>query len=159
MGLEMDTEQMQQILDTLKEPNPSYAKLRALEKLGEPAFDVIAGLLRGGELRSAHRLHALRRLALLTRQQCFERTEELLRLAFAAMQDTDQTLRSGATSMAITVTAILEKNPNPIRSPEMKPGAKPSLREQVQAKVRLALKLGLTEQEADFARKFLANER
>jgi hypothetical protein len=155
----MDAAQRQLVMETLRRPDPPSNKLLALERLGDEAFDLIVALFRSDELKPIQRVYALRRLARLTRQECYGRTEELFRLTLSVLDDPDRVLRSGATRAAIVLTWLLERNPRPIRSEELKPGSKPSLREQVQARVRVALELGLDDEDAELARKFLANER
>ena len=61
------------VRDTLKNNAPPLANQRKLELLGEEAFDFIVSLLDDGQMPASHRINALRRLSLLTRQQCVER--------------------------------------------------------------------------------------
>jgi len=145
----------QLVLDTLKRDSPPPDNLRNLERLGDEAFDFIASLLDAGELPAPQRRRALRRMSLLSRQQCHLRKGELLELALARMHDADESVRSAATHLAIVTTQILTKNPQWIRSPRFQPGANPSLADIVKSATRSALGLGLEPQVEKLAHQFL----
>jgi hypothetical protein len=142
----------------LKYDAPPAAVLLQFERLGDRAFDEIRRRLDEGKLPPRRQVFALRRLALLTRQACANRTEELLELALVRLQDESAIVRSGATNTAIWITLGLERNPTRASKAENRPGAKPRLRERIQAEVTRALARGLDPQQEKFARDFLGNK-
>jgi len=156
LGLRMTPSQRQLVMETLSVANPSPSKLVALERLGDEAFDLIVDVFKRQELRAQKRVNAIRRLGLLTRQQCFDRTEELLQLVLNTTGDSDRSVRAAATSAAILRTSLLEENPRSVRSPKLNPGTNPALREHINQRVRQALDLGLVQQDAELAKRFLA---
>jgi hypothetical protein len=63
---------------------------------------------------------------------------------------------SGAVNTAIWTAIMLEENPN-LAKAENRPGASPSLRERVKVAVGHAVRLGVDEEQAEFAREYLAH--
>lgn len=151
----MKPAERQLVLDTLTKDSPPPANLLKLERLGNDAFDFIVALLKDGKLKALQRRNAIRRLALLTRHQCFDRTDELLSISLDEMRSDDRCLRSGATICAVVAAQILTRSPNWISSPRFLPGAEPSLADVVKSAVQEALGLELDPGVEKFARQFL----
>jgi hypothetical protein len=146
------------ITEALRHASPSQETLRGLERCGDVAFDSIKDALLAGSLSPRERINGLRRLSFLSRQACFERKEEVLALALDALKDSDLAVRSGAANMVIGTTLLLERSPHRIKKDSYKPGARPSLREQMQAAVSEAAARGLDPEQTEYAQEFLANK-
>ncbi|MEJ7734399.1 MAG: hypothetical protein WKG00_35030 [Polyangiaceae bacterium] len=110
----------------IKQENPSGDALLRMERAGDEAFDVIRDALIERPLGAHQKINALRRLALLTRQQCQERKEEVLDLALRSMRDESILVRSAATNAAIALVRLLEKLPAARFRTKYPVGAKPS---------------------------------
>lgn len=131
------------VIDTLKTANPAGTKL-LMERLGDEAFEMIMTAMTDGSLSVREKVHGLMRLLLLTRQQCFERRDEVLLLALSLTSDPEIEVRSIAVTTAILGSRGLEKSARTIR------------RERVQSAVRKGLALGLSDQAERLSRTFLA---
>ena len=137
--------------------DPPGKLLLELERLGALAFDEIARKLQQGELDPKQRVNALRRLALLTRQACQERKDDLLELGLRECDSDDSSVRSNAVMLVMTLTALLERFPNHAIRPENKPGAVPSLRSRVGRQVGDAVGRGVDNATARQVQEFLAS--
>jgi hypothetical protein len=151
----MDDRQLNLINKVLN--NEGDDGLLEFERLGHPAFDEICHRLRSGSLNPRQQVLALRRLARLARQSCLERKEEILDLALERMESDSEIIRSGAVNTGIWMTRILENVPNLAFRPENKPGATPSLRERVKARVNRAAQRGLDPVQRRLAEEFLSD--
>jgi hypothetical protein len=145
------------LIDQVLSRNDENVALLEFERLGDVAFDEICRRMTAQSLPPHVQALALRRLALLARQACAKRKEELLDLALERLNSDDFIVRSGAANVAIWTTMILERTPSLVSRAENKPGATPSLRERVKVAVAQALQLGLDKAQTKFAREFLAH--
>jgi hypothetical protein len=153
----MDDGQRALIDDVLSNKQVGDDVLLRFERLGNTAFDEICRRLKSQSLSPLQQVLALRRLVRLTRQVCALRKEELLELAVARLKSDDPFVRSGAVNIAIWTAITLQENPGLVSKAENRPGANPSLRELVKTAVGQAVRLGADEEQAEFAREFLAH--
>jgi hypothetical protein len=121
-----------------------------LQKLGDAAFDLLEDLIERRALNAEGAVTALRRLSLLTRQQCQERKEQLLQLAVRLCADDEPVVRSAAVNMAINTLLILER----LRIGD---SGLPSIRTRVQEAVKAALGRGLDAEQASYVEDFVAS--
>jgi hypothetical protein len=152
----MEDEQRALIDDVLSNQEFDDDVLLRVERFGDTAFDEIRRRLMSQSLSPLQQVLALRSLARLTRQACAMRKDEVLELAVELLKSDDPFVRSGAVNTAIWISRMLEDNPNLVSRAENRPGANPSLRERVKAAVGPALRLGVDEEQTEFARKYLA---
>jgi hypothetical protein len=153
----MEDEQRALIDDVLSNQEVGDDVLLRFERLGDTAFDEICRRLMSQSLSPSQQVLALRRLVRLMRQFCAMRKEELLELAVERLKSDDPFVRSGAVNTAIWTAIMLQENPSLASKAENRPGANPSLRERVKAAVGHAVRLGVDEEQAEFAREYLAH--
>lgn len=153
----MQERQIELVGEALSKENADGRVLLEFERLGEPAFDEIVRQYRAGLLTAEQQRLMLRRLALLSRQACPNRTEEVVDLGMELLGSADRAIRTTVITTTIWGVALLEHTPSLVATAENSIGVLPSLRERVKAAVRHALELGIDESDADFAREFLAH--
>jgi hypothetical protein len=131
--------------------------LRKLERAGEQAFDLIAKWIDKALLSEREIVNALGRLAIITRHQCPDRQQDVLRIALSLFQHPSRVVRSRAANASIAWVHVFEHS-----SPHLRVGSlveqTPAIREQVQNALRDVLERGIEEDQVEYVRRFLANE-
>lgn len=157
----MLSKQLIQLIDaSLRRPNPPAERLRLIEGAGSEAFDHVVRRMSDGSLSEHHRVHALRRLALITRHGCPDRRGEVMDIAIAMSTDESIVARSGAVAMVIGLCLFFEQYTYRGRTGEKYPNTpKGALRLRMRKVVAEALRLGVDEETEAFAARFMKADR